>query len=81
MKKILLILAIALTGCTAEEMAVQSNCECVFDAIRYISFDDGQTWSFNSYDGRHGQTFECEFEKTYIQYYGNYSYKYEFKCR
>jgi hypothetical protein len=28
MKKILLILAIALTGCTADEVAVQSNCEC-----------------------------------------------------
>jgi len=80
MKKILLLLL--LTGCTAEEIAIES-CECVFDAKRYISFDQGLTWSFNSYDGRHDMILDCDLERELINYVEgeNYIYKTVFKCR
>ena len=82
MKKLLFILAIALTGCTAEEMAVEP-CTCRFDAKRYISFNQGLTWSFNSYDGRHNMVLDCDLERELINYVEgeNYIYKTVFKCR
>ena len=80
MKKLLFIFIFALIGCSADEVAVEP-CTCKFDAIRYISFDEGQTWSFNSYDGRHGMVLECELERELLDYRDGFMYKLVFKCR
>ena len=81
MKKLLFIFIFALIGCSADEVAVEQPCACKFDAIRYISFDEGQTWSFNSYDGRHGMVLECELERELLDYRDGFMYKLVFKCR
>ena len=80
MKKLLLILAFAFIGCTADEVAIEEPCTCTFDAIRYISHD-GVNWHFNSYDGRHGMVLECELERTLFDDRGAFTYKTVFKCR
>ena len=83
MKKILLIFAFALIGCTADEMEVQSieePCECVVDANRYVSFDEGITWQFHSVDERDGKLFDCDYYMNVGWFEGQTMYKIVIEC-
>lgn len=78
-KLLLLLLAVLLIGCEADELP--QECNCVYDAKRYISFDNQETWHFNAYDGRHGYTLPCDFERELINERDGFWYKLVFKCR
>jgi hypothetical protein len=78
MKKILLLLLFA--GCTAEE--IPEKCICTFDVKRYISFNHGETWSFNRLDNRNGIKAVCSMEREYFENpQDRIQYKLVFKCR
>jgi hypothetical protein len=83
MKKLLLILAFVFIGCTAEELPQQTleqPCECVVDANRYVSFDEGNTWEFHSVDERDGQLFDCDYYMNVGWFEGQIMYRIIIEC-
>lgn len=85
MKKSILLLLLSFTfmslQCEPEEP--KQECQCPIEGIRYISFDEGQTWSYNSTDQRTGMMFPCEFNgRETNQTYGDvFWYKTVWTCK
>lgn len=84
MKKIILLLFILpLFAFQCEPEEIIEPCNCPIEGTRYISFDQGQTWDYNSTDGRSGEMFPCDYDgRETNQVYGEVVwYKTVWTCR
>lgn len=74
------LLALFFIGCTADDIAIEEPCECVVDANRFVSFDEGVTWQFHSVDQRDGKLFDCDYYMNTGWFEGQTMYKIVIEC-
>lgn len=77
----MLIASVSLAG-TCEPEPMEEPCECHIEGTKQISFDNGETWSYNGTDERTGELFSCDFDSTYTNQTtsGNAMYRIFWEC-
>lgn len=62
MKKLLLLFVLVITSCSGDDISKETQCNCTVSGIRYISYDAGLSWHYNSTDQRTGIKMPCWYD-------------------